>query len=98
VSRTPKIAFLSKLAAVGLVALALAGCGRKGGLDLPPDAASAHVAPSGEARSDESRQYGTSGTAATAQGDVFDATADRRRFTVAPRGEKKRIILDPILD
>jgi predicted small lipoprotein YifL len=98
VSRTPKFAFLSKLAAVGLVALALAGCGRKGGLDLPPDAAAVQTAPGGEARSGESRQYGASGAAATAQGNVFDATADRNRFTVAPRGEKKRIILDPILD
>lgn len=96
-SRTSKIAFLSKLAAVGLVALALAGCGRKGGLDLPPDAASAQVAPGGEVRTGESRPQGAAG-AATAQGNVYDATAGRGRFAVAPRGEKKRIILDPILD
>lgn len=97
VSRTSKTAFFSKLAVTGLIALALAGCGRKGGLDLPPDAA-AQAAPSGEVGSGESRQYGASGAAATAQGNVFDPTSDRSRFTIAPRGEKKRIILDPILD
>jgi predicted small lipoprotein YifL len=97
VSRTSNTAFLSKLAVAGLVALALAACGRKGGLDLPPDAASAQVAPTGEVRPGETRQSGAAG-AATAQGNVFDATSERSRFTVAPRGEKKRIILDPILD
>ena len=96
-SRTSNLAFFSKLAVAALVALALAGCGRKGGLDLPPGAASAQAAPSGEVRSGESRQYGAAG-AATAQGNVFDSTPGSGRFTVAPRGEKKRIILDPILD
>lgn len=97
-SRTSNITSISKLAIAGLIALALAGCGRKGGLDLPPDAAAVQAAPGGEVRSGESRQYGAAGAAATAQGNVFDATPDQRRFTVAPRGEKKRIILDPILD
>ena len=96
-SRTSKIAFFSRLAVAGLIALAVAGCGRKGGLDLPPDAA-AQPAPSGEVGSGESRQYGASGAAATAQGNVFDPTPGDRKFTLAPRGEKKRIILDPILD
>ena len=96
-SRNTKIASFSKLAVAGLIALAVAGCGRKGGLDLPPDAASAQVAPNGAVRSGESQQYGAAG-AATAQGNVFDATPGDKKFAVAPRGQKKRIILDPILD
>jgi predicted small lipoprotein YifL len=104
VSRTSKTASFSKLAVAGVIVLALAGCGRKGGLDLPPDATSAQVAPNGEVRSGEIRsgegQQPQNGAAraATAQGNVFDATRGDRRFAVAPRGEKKRIILDPILD
>jgi predicted small lipoprotein YifL len=98
VSLTSNITLISKLAIAALVALALAGCGRKGGLDLPPDAAAVQTAPNSEVRSGESRQYGAAGSAATAQGNVFDSTPDQRRFTNAPRGEKKRIILDPILD
>ena len=97
-SRTSNTAFLSKLAVTGLIALALTGCGRKGGLDLPPDAGSAQLAPNGEVRSGESQHYGASGAAATAQGDVFDPTQGNSKFTLAPRGEKRRIILDPILD
>jgi predicted small lipoprotein YifL len=106
VSRTSKTASFSKLAVAGVIVLALAGCGRKGGLDLPPDATSAQVAPkgegevlSGEIRSGEGQQpQNGPARAATAQGNVFDATRGDRRFAVAPRGEKKRIILDPILD
>ncbi|KQW18916.1 hypothetical protein ASC80_15635 [Afipia sp. Root123D2] len=93
-SRTSKTASFSKLAVAGVIVLALAGCGRKGGLDLPPDATSAQVAPNGEG---QQPQNGPA-RAATAQGNVFDATRGDRRFAVAPRGEKKRIILDPILD
>lgn len=96
-SRISKTTSFSKLAVAGVIVLALAGCGRKGGLDLPPDAGSAQVAPNGAVRSGESQQYGAAG-AATAQGNVFDATPGAGSFAVAPRGEKKRIILDPILD
>ena len=95
-SRISKTVSFSKLAVAGLIVLAVAGCGRKGGLDLPPDA-SAQVGPNGEVRSGESQQYGAAG-AATAQGNVFDATPGDKKFAVAPRGQKKRIILDPILD
>ena len=95
-SRTSKTASFSKLAVAGVIVLALAGCGRKGGLDLPPDAA-AQVGPNSELRPGEKQQSGAAG-AATAHGNVFDSTPDGGRFAIAPRGQNKRIILDPLLD
>jgi predicted small lipoprotein YifL len=79
---------LSKLTVIGLLALTciLAGCGRKAGLDLPPGAS---AAPAGDDNSANS--------AAVGQGDVYRAPGSDKA-PAAPRGEKKRIILDPILD
>lgn len=90
-------AFVSRFAAIGLLvaACALGGCGRKGGLDLPPSAG-AQAAP-GSAQFNENSQYNPAG-AATSQGNVFEAQPGVDPLTVAPRGPKKRIILDPILD
>lgn len=104
VSRISKPVFSSKLAAVGLIvaACALGGCGRKGALDLPPGAA-AQVAPQDtmsapQASGVAGSQYGMAGAAATAQGNVFDPTVGANPSALAPRGVKKRIFLDPILD
>ncbi len=96
VSRTSNPAFVSKLAAVALIvaACALAGCGRKGGLDLPPGASSAQITPTAQSNPDS--QYTAAG-AATAQGNVFDATPGADP-TVAPKGPNKRILLDSLLD
>lgn len=85
----------SILTAVTLVALAcaLAGCGRKAGLDLPPGASNYQPAP-------EDVGADQSGSAATAKGDLYSSgtTNNIDKGPVAPRGPKKRIILDPILD
>jgi predicted small lipoprotein YifL len=86
--------FSRLLPAVALIALTcvLAGCGRKAGLDLPPGAAAhSSAAPAQDA--------GSAGTAA--QDDVFQQPASSgggRGAVVAPRGPKKRIPLDVLLD
>ena len=79
----------SRITAIALLALAcaLGGCGRKSGLDLPPSASlqpanGEPVAPA---------------PAATAPS-VFDPTPGANKLIVAPRGEKKPFILDPILN
>lgn len=94
---TPSSLISPKMTAVLLVvsACVLAGCGRKGNLDLPPSAADYQGAP-GTATDNSSAPAQSS---ATAQGNLYDtgnSTIDKG--PVAPRGPKKRIILDPILD
>ena len=83
----------SKLTIAGLIALTciLAGCGRKAGLDLPPTAAAGQTAAPG----DEHNNGASS--AAAGQGDIFRAPGTDPAPQAA-RGNKKRIILDPILD
>jgi predicted small lipoprotein YifL len=86
--------FSRLLPAATLIALTcvLAGCGRKAGLDLPPGAA-AQSAPA------SAQDMGGTGTAA--RDDVFQQPASSgggRGAVVAPRGPKKRIPLDVLLD
>lgn len=83
--------FSSRLIAVGLLAaaLALAGCGRKGGLDLPPGATGQPGAAAAVPPEDAS--------GIPPQRNVFDSGASDKG-PVAARGAKKRIILDPLLD
>ena len=85
-----------KMTAVLLIALAcaLTGCGRKGGLDLPPGASNYQGAP-GEANDNNTA---AAQPAATAQGNLYDTITNSDKSLIAPRGPKKRIILDPILD
>ncbi|NVN88129.1 MAG: lipoprotein [Rhodopseudomonas sp.] len=64
--------------------LALAGCGRKSGLDLPPGAAGA-ATPTAEAEP-------------AAKGDVFDPSYGINAPPKAEKGRKKSFILDPLLD
>jgi len=73
-----------------VMACALAGCGRKAGLDLPPGAA----APT----SVQGQGQATSGEPVAPQRDVFDPVTTVDKGPRAPRGEKKRIPLDAILD
>ncbi len=88
--------YSTKMTAVLLVAFAcaLAGCGRKGNLDLPPSASGYQGAP-GQADDNNSA---AAQPAATAQGNVYDTTTNSDKSIIAPKGPKKRIILDPILD
>ena len=71
---------------LSVTALALGGCGRKGGLDLPPSAAS-----QAQATSDTE-------TARAAQPGVFNPTYGSEAGPTAPKGSKKKFILDPLLD
>jgi predicted small lipoprotein YifL len=70
------------------MALALAGCGRKGPLDPPPSAAGQPVVEQGD--TDEER--------AAAKGTVFDPSFGANAPPKAAKGSKKSFILDPILN
>ena len=67
------------------VALALAGCGRKGGLDLPPSASGAP--PAQTAESDP----------AASHGNLFNPSYGSDAPPQAAKGQKKAFILDPLL-
>jgi predicted small lipoprotein YifL len=71
---------------LGVAALALGGCGRKGPLDLPPTASgpSAGVAIDTE-------------TERTSQPGVFNPTYGSEAAPAAPRGNRKSFVLDPLL-
>jgi len=72
---------------LGVTSLALAGCGRKGGLDLPPNASNA------------SSQAATADSEAerAAQPGVFNPSYGADAGPSAPKGNKKPFILDPLL-
>jgi predicted small lipoprotein YifL len=76
------------LAVLTAVALALAGCGRKGPLDLPPSAAGQSVVEQGD--TDEER--------AAAKGTVFDPSFGANGQPKAAKGAKRPFILDPLLN
>jgi predicted small lipoprotein YifL len=75
------------LVIVGAVALALAGCGRKGPLDLPPNAAGP-VGEQGDAGEER----------AAAKGTVFDPSYGANELPKTPKGNKRPFILDPLLN
>jgi predicted small lipoprotein YifL len=69
-------------------ALALAGCGRKAGLDLPPNAAAqSSVAPMTDSEAERANKPS-----------VFNPYYGTNAPPTAPRGTKKSFILDPLLD
>lgn len=74
---------------LSMVALSLAGCGRKGPLDLPPTASNAP--PSAQAATDTESE-------ARNKPSVFNPTYGVDAPPAAPRGTKKSFILDPLLD
>ncbi len=69
--------------------LALAGCGRKGGLDLPPSASD--QARAAAASEDQVRDAATKGS-------LSDPSYGMNRDPEAAKGTKKSFILDPLLD
>jgi predicted small lipoprotein YifL len=73
---------------MSVVALSLAGCGRKGALDLPPSAsggpATLSTAPDSEAE-------------AANKPSVFNPSYGADAPPTAPRGSKKSFALDPLL-
>ncbi|HWW48740.1 MAG TPA: lipoprotein [Xanthobacteraceae bacterium] len=77
------------VAALLVAGVALAGCGRKGGLDLPPNAG---VQP-------EPPAAGAAPASAADKGEaLFNPAVTRSDFPIAPKGEKKKFVLDPLLD
>ena len=70
--------------------LALGGCGRKGGLDLPPNAASAQATAAEQADAEADR--------AASKPSVFNPTYGADAPPAATKGSKKAFILDPLLD
>jgi predicted small lipoprotein YifL len=75
---------------LSLTALALAGCGRKGPLDLPPTATNA-PAPNGAASTNTD-------TAAQKTSSMFNPSSGADAEPAAAKGRKKPFILDPLLD
>ena len=69
--------------------LALAGCGRKGGLDLPPSASD--QARAAAASEDQARD-------SAIKGSLSDPSYGMNRDPEAAKGTKKSFILDPLLD
>jgi predicted small lipoprotein YifL len=68
------------------VTLALAGCGRKGPLDLPPNAAGPVV------------EQGDAAQERAAKGTVFDPSYGANELPNTPKGNKRSFILDPLLN
>jgi predicted small lipoprotein YifL len=71
---------------LGVLALALGGCGRKGGLDLPPNAMNSSSAVPTDSEGERA-----------AQPSVYNPTYGSEQGPVAARGRKKPFILDPLL-
>jgi predicted small lipoprotein YifL len=72
---------------LGVVALSLAGCGRKGGLDRPPSP----NAPASSVPADTEAERAN-------QPSVFNPNFGADAPPAAAKGEKKSFILDPLLD
>ena len=73
-------------------ALALAGCGRKGGLDLPPQSSGQPLAGSATAVDPEADGAAGKGSA------LFNTAPGENGQPMAAKGRKKPFILDPLLD
>jgi predicted small lipoprotein YifL len=80
IERSGKVA----LVAAAVLALALGGCGRKSGLDAPPQAA-VQPAPGQEAQPPRTNPLG-----------LFEP--DPEPGPTAPPGQKRRLVIDRILD
>lgn len=72
---------------LSVTALALGGCGRKAGLDLPPNAPQLSAAPA----------TADSETERAAQPGVFNSTYGSEAAPAASKGRKKPFVLDPLL-
>ena len=69
--------------------LALAGCGRKAGLDLPPTASAPPPAAAAQANADAE---------AASKPSVFNPNYGTDAPPTAPKGAKKAFVLDPLLN
>ena len=75
---------------LSLTALALAGCGRKGPLDLPPTSNANAPLASAPAPTDTEAEN-------AAKPSVYNPTYGTETGPVAPKGAKKSFVLDPLL-
>ena len=69
--------------------LALAGCGRKGTLDLPPNAASPSAANTAASTDSEAE--------AASKPNVFNSNYGADAAPTAPKGSRRPFVLDPLL-
>ncbi len=76
---------------LGAAALALGGCGRKGPLDLPPNASSPTAANASAAAPVDTEAE------AASRPSVFNPSYGADAAPAAPKGSKKPFILDPLL-
>jgi predicted small lipoprotein YifL len=74
---------------VGTAALALAGCGRKGPLDLPPTASS--QAPAAAVQNDPAAEQASKPS-------VFNSSYGADAPPTAAKGPKRPFVLDPLLN
>ena len=74
---------------VSVAALSLAGCGRKGPLDLPPTASSASTANMQQPTDSEGER--------AAKPSVFNPSYGSNAAPVAGKGPKRPFVLDPLL-
>ena len=88
-STSSSVSTRSALVFLTAAVLALAGCGRKGGLDLPPTASEQSRAAA--AADDHDRGAAT-------KGNLFDPSYGMNTDPAAAKGAKKSFILDPLLD
>ena len=77
---------------LSVAALALAGCGRKGGLDLPPQSSMQPTATGTPAASADADSASSKGASLFAPAGAMDGSP------AAAKGRKKPFLLDPILD
>jgi predicted small lipoprotein YifL len=75
---------------LGVAALSLAGCGRKGPLDLPPTSTGPN-GPMAAAPTDSEAE-------AASKPSVFNPNYGTDAPPTAPKGRKKPFVLDPLLD
>ncbi|MDB5579918.1 MAG: hypothetical protein JWR80_5094 [Bradyrhizobium sp.] len=79
---------------LGVAVLALGGCGRKGGLDLPPNASSQATAAQATAAPNETDIEAER----AARGTFNPSSGTTDPSATAPRGRRKAFVLDPLLD
>jgi len=77
------------LVLLGVAALALGGCGRKGPLDLPPTASSQQ--PAAAVQADPSADQASKPS-------VFNSSYGADAPPAAPKGPKRPFVLDPLLN
>lgn len=104
VKRTSGLKSKFLMLAVLAATFALGACGRKAGLDLPPDAAAAPTAQATSSSATPTAQATTptdpnaKSGASAAQGNLFNTGNPSDRTLYAPKLPPKRIAIDPILD